>query len=177
MMLGLLSFLLSHSTSDIYIPRNISCPVSPVGSPLLYPRSPQHQHQHVSGRMSPSPISSPRTMSGSSTPLTGGMGAIPFHNQPLLSQEGFGNMQMRSPCPSYWDPDILRGAQSGSHAFRELTSYDSDPLGKQFGGRTGNGELYDGQSVLADRVSQQLLRDPALPLDLPPSPLVSHRTA
>ncbi|KAL8534443.1 hypothetical protein ACS0TY_010454 [Phlomoides rotata] len=160
-----------HS-SDIYIARNISCPVSPVGSPLLHPRSPQH----LSGKMSPSPISSPRTMSGSSTPLTGG---IPFHNQPLLSQEGFGNMQMRSPCPSYWDPDILRGAQSGSHAFQELTSYDSDALGKQFG-RTGNGELYDRQSVLADRVSQQLIRDPAKlnpPLDLAASPLVSHRTA
>lgn len=118
-------------------------------------------------------------MSGSSTPLTGGMGSIPFHNQPLLSQEGFGNMQIRSPTPSYWDPDILRGAQSGSHAFRELTSYDSDPHGKQYG-RTGNGELYDGQSILADRVSQQLLRDPAKlnpPLDLTVPPLVSHRTA
>ncbi|KAH6828129.1 Protein kinase superfamily protein [Perilla frutescens var. hirtella] len=163
-----------HS-SDMYIPRNISCPVSPVGSPLLHPRSPQH----LSGRMSPSPISSPRTTSGSSTPLTGGIGAIPFHNQPMLSQEGYGNLQMRPPSYSYWDPDILRGAQSGSHAFRELTSYDNDALGKQFG-RTPNGELYDGQSILADRVSQQLLRDPAKlnqSLELSPSALPSHRTA
>ncbi|KAL0403158.1 UNVERIFIED_CONTAM: Mitogen-activated protein kinase kinase kinase YODA [Sesamum radiatum] len=166
-------------TSDIYIPRNISCPVSPVGSPLLYPRSPQH----LSGRMSPSPISSPRTTSGSSTPLTGGIGAIPFHNQPMLSQDSYGNLQMRSPSPcvnspSYWDPDILRGVQSGSHAFRELTSYDNDALGKQFV-RAANGELYDGQSVLADRVSQQLLRDPVKlnpSLDLSPSsPLACNR--
>ncbi|KAK4436286.1 Mitogen-activated protein kinase kinase kinase YODA [Sesamum alatum] len=169
----------SFHSSDIYIPRNISCPVSPVGSPLLYPRSPQH----LSGRMSPSPISSPRTTSGSSTPLTGGIGAIPFHNQPMLSQDSYGNLQMRppSPCvnsPSYWDPDILRGVQSGSHAFRELTSYDNDALGKQFG-RATNGELYDGQSVLADRVSQQLLRDPVKlnpSLDLSPSsPLACNR--
>ncbi|PIN22258.1 MEKK [Handroanthus impetiginosus] len=162
----------SNFHSSDTITRNISCPVSPVGSPLLHARSPQH----LSGRMSPSPISSPRTTSGSSTPLTGGIGAIPFHNQPLLSQEAFGNLQIRPPTPcsnssSYWDVDILRGVQSGSHAFRELTSYDNDALGKQFG-RVPNGELYDGQSVLADRVSQQLLRDPVklnLSLDLAPS--------
>lgn len=159
----------------MYTPRNISCPVSPVGSPLLHSRSPQH----LSGRMSPSPISSPRTTSGSSTPLTGGIGAVPFHHQPMLSQEGYGNLQMRTPSHSYWDPDILRGVQSGSHAFRELTSYDNDAFGKQFV-RTANGELYDGQSVLADRVSQQLLRDPVKlnqSLDLSPPALSCHRTA
>ncbi|KAK4480739.1 hypothetical protein RD792_013821 [Penstemon davidsonii] len=147
-----------HS-SDIYIPRNISCPVSPIGSPLLHPRSPQH----LNGRMSPSPISSPHTTSGSSTPLTGGIGTIPYHNQPIFSQEGFGlPKRPPNPCansPSYWDPDILRGAQSGSYAFRELSSSNNDVLGKQFG-RVTNGEVYDGQSVLADRVSQQLVMDP-----------------
>ncbi|KAK6155678.1 hypothetical protein DH2020_009926 [Rehmannia glutinosa] len=130
------------------------------GSPLLCPRSPQH----LSGMMSPSPISSPRTMSGASTPLTGGIGAIPFHNQFALSQEGyFGNLpkQPLSPCAnntSYWDPDILRGLQLG---------------------RTTNGELYDGQSVLVDRVSQQLIRDPVKQspsFDLTPThPLDSRR--
>ncbi|KAG8390332.1 hypothetical protein BUALT_Bualt01G0072600 [Buddleja alternifolia] len=119
--------------------------------------------------MSPSPISSPRTTSGSSTPLTGGIGAIPFHNQPMLSQEGFLSYQNRPHSPSYWDPDILRGAQSGSHAFQELTSCHNE------------GKLYDGQSVLAHRVAQQLLTDPAKlnlsPLDLSPSsPLPCHRT-
>ncbi|KAI3458128.1 hypothetical protein Pfo_014791 [Paulownia fortunei] len=160
-----------HS-SDIYIPRNISCPVSPVGSPLLCPRSPQH----LSGRMSPSPMSSPRTTSGASTPLTGGIGAISFHNQFMLSQEGFSNLPKRPPSPCanstcYWDPDILRGLQSGSHAFRELASCDNDALGKQFG-RAANGEFYDGQS-------QQLIRDPVKlnpSLDLTPtSPLACHR--
>ncbi|KAL8050875.1 hypothetical protein ABFX02_06G108300 [Erythranthe guttata] len=160
-----------HS-SDMYISRNISCPVSPIGSPLLHPRSPQH----LSGRMSPSPISSPRTTSGSSTPLSGGIGTIPFHNQPTLSsQEGFVSLQVRPPSPSYWDPDILR-----SHAFRELTSYDNDALGKQFvrAAAAGTGELYDGQSVLADRVSQQLMMDPVKlnqSLDLSPSSALAYR--
>ncbi|GFP82238.1 mitogen-activated protein kinase kinase kinase yoda [Phtheirospermum japonicum] len=123
-----------HS-SDIYIPRNISCPVSPIGSPLLRPMSPQH----LSGMMSPSPISSPHNMSGASTPLTGGIGSIPFHSQFVSSQEGFGNLSNQPPSPrannitSYWDPDILRGLQSGSHASR---------------------------AGLVDRVSQQLVRDP-----------------
>ncbi|CAA0830823.1 Mitogen-activated protein kinase kinase kinase YODA [Striga hermonthica] len=127
----------SFHSSDIYISRNISCPVSPIGS-----RSPQY----LSGRMSPSPISSPRATSGSTTPL-------PFHNQQslpnILQQEVFANLQS-GPCtssPSYWDSEILRGVQLGgssSHAFRELTvPFDNKP------------------SVLFDRVSQQLLREPA----------------
>ncbi|KAJ9706567.1 hypothetical protein PVL29_001843 [Vitis rotundifolia] len=39
-------------SSDTHTPRNLSSPVSPIGSPLLHSRSPQH----MSGRMSPSPI-------------------------------------------------------------------------------------------------------------------------
>ncbi|KAL6581500.1 hypothetical protein OROMI_007423 [Orobanche minor] len=148
--------------SGIYIPKNISCPVSPIGSPLLRPRSPQY----LSGRMSPSPISSPRATSGSSTPLTS---AIPFHNQqPVLLQDGFPNLQP-PPCasssPSYWDSDIRRGVQLESRAFRELTTaHDNiDVLGKQF---------YDKRSILADRVSRQLLREPMKfiqSLDMSPS--------
>ncbi|CAN4087718.1 unnamed protein product [Withania somnifera] len=162
--------------SDIHIARNISCPVSPIGSPLLHPRSPQH----LNGRLSPSPISSPITMSGSSTPLSGGTGAVPFHhlNQSVYLQEAAPVPQ--SPYmngPSYWDPDVLRAPPSGSHAFRELTSSQNDALGKQFRRPTG-GELYDGQSVLANRVSQQLLRDVKLvpSLDLNPSPPLEGRT-
>ncbi|XP_070053292.1 mitogen-activated protein kinase kinase kinase YODA-like [Nicotiana tomentosiformis] len=163
--------------SDINITRNISCPVSPIGSPLLHPRSPQH----LNGRMSPSPISSPITMSGSSTPLSGGTGAIPFHhlNQSVYLQEAAPLPQ--SPYmngPSYWDPDVLRGTPSGSHAFRELASSQNDALGKQFG-RPTTGELFDGQSVLANRVSQQLLRDHVklVPsLDLNPCPPLEGRT-
>ncbi|XP_010662702.1 mitogen-activated protein kinase kinase kinase YODA isoform X1 [Vitis vinifera] len=166
----------SHS-SDPHIARNISCPVSPIGSPLLHSRSPQH----LNGRMSPSPISSPRTTSGPSTPLTGGSGAIPFpHLKPsVYLQEGFGNVSkpLNNPYsngPSYHDPnaDIFRGMQLGSHIFPE-----SDALGKQFG-RTAHVELYDGQSVLADRVSRQLLRDQVKmnpSLDLSPSSMLPSR--
>ncbi|AQK54170.1 Putative MAPKKK family protein kinase isoform 1 [Zea mays] len=77
----------SLPNSDIRIQSNISCPVSPCGSPLLRSRSPQHQN----GRMSPSPISSPRTTSGASTPLTGGSGAVPLNHlrQPAYRNEGF----------------------------------------------------------------------------------------
>lgn len=120
-------------------------------------------------------------MSGSSTPLSGGTGAIPFHhlNQSVYLQEAAPLSQ--SPYmngPSYWDPDVLRGPPSGSHAFRELASSQNDALGKQFG-RTTGGELYDGQSVLANRVSQQLLRDHVklVPsLDLNPCPPLEGRT-
>ncbi|KAL2542080.1 Mitogen-activated protein kinase kinase kinase YODA [Abeliophyllum distichum] len=169
-----------HS-SDIYIPRNVSCPVSPIGSPLLHSRSPQYPN----GRMSPSPISSPLTTSGSSTPLTSGNGTVPFHllNQSILSQDIFSNLPKAPTSPRvnnspYWDPDIFRTAQSGSNAFRELTSSDKDAPGNQFG-TIANGEMYDRQSVLADRVSQQLLRDPVKlnpSFDLnPSSPLANHR--
>ncbi|XP_025012121.2 mitogen-activated protein kinase kinase kinase YODA [Ricinus communis] len=169
----------SPHASEIHIPRNISCPVSPIGSPLLHSRSPQ--------RMSPSPISSPRTMSGSSTPLTGGSGAIPFNHlkQSVYLQEGFGSL----PKPSngiyinglsYHDsnPDLFRGMQPGSHIFSELVPCENDVLGKQLG-RPAYGELYDGQSVLADRVSQQLLRDHVKmnpSLDLSPRSSLPNRT-
>ncbi|KAL3521546.1 hypothetical protein ACH5RR_019695 [Cinchona calisaya] len=148
--------------SDIHVQRNISCPVSPIRSPLLHPRSPPH----LNGRTSPSPISSPRTTSGSSTPLTGGAGAIPFQHlyQYTYLQEGFGSVPKaaQSTCmngPSYWDADMFRAMHAGSHAFRDLASSENDALAKQFG-RPAFGELHDGQSVLADRVSQQLLRGP-----------------
>ncbi|GLT35922.1 hypothetical protein SLA2020_103350 [Shorea laevis] len=152
----------SHA-SDVHIPRNISCPVSPIGSPLLHSRSPQH----LNGRMSSSPISSPHATSGSSTPRTGGSGAIPFSNLKQLSylQENLGSMPKPSNglCVSgfsYHDSntDIFRGMQPGSHIFSELVPSENDILGKQLG-RPAQGESYDGQSVLADRVSQQLLRD------------------
>ncbi|KAL6533182.1 hypothetical protein OROMI_027294 [Orobanche minor] len=118
-----------HS-SDIYIPRNISCPVSPVGSPLLRPMSPQN----LSGMMSPSPISSPRATSGASTPLTGGIGAIPFHNQFMSSQEGnFANLSKQPPSPrasspSYWDPDILRGLHPPGLVDRVSRQLVKDPM-------------------------------------------------
>ncbi|XP_051143165.1 mitogen-activated protein kinase kinase kinase YODA-like [Andrographis paniculata] len=147
----------NFNPSEIYMPRNISCPVSPIGSPLLQPRSPQNP----SGRMSPSPISSPHATSGASTPLTGCIGAIPLHNQYiLLSQEHYGGPQPKRPppCPqansstNYWDPDIL-----GKHL-----------------GRTFNGDLYEPtQSFLADRVSLRVAGK-FEPSPVPP-PLACHR--
>ncbi|XP_027368042.1 mitogen-activated protein kinase kinase kinase YODA-like [Abrus precatorius] len=148
--------------SEIHIPRNISCPVSPIGSPLLKSRSPQHR----SGKMSPSPISSPRTASGASTPLAGGSGAIPFSNhlkQAIYLQEGFGSMLKSSNGvyvngPAHHDSnvDIFRGMQLGSHISSELISSENDVLVKQFA-RPHLAERYDFQSVLADRVGRQLL--------------------
>ncbi|XP_057952172.1 mitogen-activated protein kinase kinase kinase YODA-like [Malania oleifera] len=166
-------------SSDTYGLRYISCPVSPIGSPLLHARS-----QQLNGRLSPPPISSPLATSGSSTPLTGGNGAIPFPHlkQSVYLQDGFGNM----PKPlngiyingsSYHDPnqDIFRAMQPGSHNMRDMVSSES---GRQFG-KSANGELCDGQSVLVDRVSQQLLRDRVRlnpSLDLSPSSLLPSRS-
>ncbi|KAL8170417.1 hypothetical protein V2J09_022221 [Rumex salicifolius] len=131
--------------SEYNIQRNISCPVSPVGSPLTYSRSPQL----LSGTMSPA-ICSPLT-SGSSTPLTGGCGSIPFHQSLHLFEE-YGNTPKSPngvfhPGPNYHDSsaNMFRGLQNGSHAFHELASSEIEIAAKQ--------------PLFADRVSQQLLRD------------------
>ncbi|KAK9265363.1 hypothetical protein L1049_003513 [Liquidambar formosana] len=158
------------ASSDALMPRNISCPVSPTGSPLLHSRSPPH----VSGRMSPSPISSPCATSGSSTPLTGGSGAIPFHylKQPAnYLHDGIGMVPRSqnslypngSTCFQDPKPGLFRGMPQVPHVFREEVSSENDIIGSQFG-RPVHGDPWDhyyGQSALADRVSQQLLRDHA----------------
>ncbi|CAN1778175.1 Mitogen-activated protein kinase kinase kinase YODA [Linum perenne] len=150
--------------SDFLVPRNnISCPVSPIGSPLQYPRSPQH----MSGMRSPSPISSPHAASGASTPLTGGGSWQPasyIHETSGMvprSQNGFytgSSSPYREPSP-----DMFRqGLSQTSHIFRDMSSVDNNGgLGNQFGrfGRQDHREVPTSQPVLADRVSQQLLRD------------------
>lgn len=123
--------------------------------------------------MSPSPISSPRTTSGSSTPLTGGSGAIPFHHpkpmnyvhevigimprsQNSLYGNGNGNISYQDP-----QPDLFRGMPQASHVFWEMLSSENGSFGNQLG-RPVHGDprdLYDAQSVLSHCVSQQLLRD------------------
>ncbi|XP_050227863.1 mitogen-activated protein kinase kinase kinase YODA isoform X2 [Mercurialis annua] len=150
-------------SSEAHTPKNASCPVSPIGSPLMHPRSPQH----MNGRLSPSPISSPHTASGSSTPLTGGTGAIPFHHslQPTAyMQESLGMIPrshniLYSNSINYQEPkhDVFRGMSQASHVFRQLISSEN-VLETQFGQST-HGGLNNGPPVLADRVSQQLLRD------------------
>lgn len=166
------------------MPRNISCPVSHMGSPLLHSRT----GQNMNGRLSPSPISSPRVISGSSTPLTGaaGGGAIPFYPQmqmPYTHEYTGLTLNSRSPTRSFGSPsngahyldpkpDMFRAMPQGSPFFQEMVPSDNDFLGNQK-------ETYGGKSVFADRVSQQLLRDhvrPYLPLDLKPtSPVVGRR--
>jgi len=127
--------------SDIHIRSNISCPVSPCGSPLLKSRSPQH----TSGRMSPSPISSPRTTSGTSTPLSGGNGAIPFNHlrYATYSSEGFGTTS-RGPDDLFPNrhKDPILGQFTQSHQVsqgpRERVVSEADILSPQFGKRLGN---------------------------------------
>ncbi|KAJ6835089.1 mitogen-activated protein kinase kinase kinase YODA-like isoform X1 [Iris pallida] len=155
----------STMSSDVNM-RNISCPVSPIGSPLLNSRSPHH----ASGRMSPSPISSPKTTSGSSTPLTGCSGCIPFNQSkqfPYL-HEGFTNVprsagDLYATMPTYNDPglDLFQGMQQGSPVFREQLPSETGILSPQFG-RQPHGDLhesYDRQAILADRVPRKILQD------------------
>lgn len=156
--------------------RNISCPVSPIGSPLLYSSSPQH----INGRMSPSPISSPRTMSGASTPLSGGNGAIPFtHPKPPA--------YLHETCgPAYGHTnhaskiDFFHGLLQTSPASGVRTAPNSsDTLGLQFGSRTHDLHgPHQRPTLFVDRISHHILRDRAKlnpSLDLRPrSPNLSH---
>ncbi|XP_020215984.1 mitogen-activated protein kinase kinase kinase YODA [Cajanus cajan] len=140
--------------SDAHTPRNISHPVSPTGSPLLLSSS-----RHASGRLSPSPISSPRTASGSSTPLTSGIGAVPFHQtrQPAISYEGV-NVIQRPQNARYQEPkhDPLWGIPRSTYACPDIVSSNNDALGN-YNRRVIQGlprEFCDGdlQQLLNDRV-------------------------
>ncbi|XP_062219849.1 mitogen-activated protein kinase kinase kinase YODA-like [Phragmites australis] len=136
-------FSLTHS--DIHIRSNISCPVSPCGSPLLRSRSPQHQN----GRMSPSPISSPKTTSGASTPLTGGNGAIPLNHvrQPAYRNEGFpiASRGLDDHLPSR-SADPVHGRFVRVHqlsaGLQERVVPEADILSSQFG-KTGHVNVWD----------------------------------
>ncbi|XP_071701929.1 mitogen-activated protein kinase kinase kinase YODA-like [Rutidosis leptorrhynchoides] len=160
-------------------PHNISCPVSHLGSPLLHPRS----GQNMTERLSPSAISSPRTFSGSSTPLNG---PVPFYKQvpktyaheytalSLTAMSPTRSFGTTSCGPHFQDhrPDMFRAMPQGSPFFQEIVPSDNDFLGNQK-------EKYGVQSVLADRVSQRFLVDqvkqyPTIDLMLT-SPVVSRR--
>ncbi|KAG8374985.1 hypothetical protein BUALT_Bualt10G0052500 [Buddleja alternifolia] len=173
--------------SDAYTARNISCPVSPVGSPLSHPRSPQH----INGRLSPSPISSPRAASGASTPLGIGNTTLPsYYQQPTTNyvQEGMG-MISRSQTTFHHNangyieqkPDIFRGIVQ-AHLSMETVSRENVFFGNKME-RAVSGDqrekLYDSHLILADRVSQQLLRNPMRlnpVLDLNPNSPMANRT-
>ncbi|XP_061337299.1 LOW QUALITY PROTEIN: mitogen-activated protein kinase kinase kinase YODA-like [Gastrolobium bilobum] len=152
--------------SDTHIPRNVSRPVSPTRSSLLHSRS-----LHMSGRMSPSPISSPHTASGSSTPLTGGCGAIPFHQtkQPTFSFEGVGvSQRTQNGLYSHGNTayqerknEPFWGILQTAYACPDIVSSNNDALGNH-NRRAVQGvprEFYDGKSYLTDCVSLQLLSD------------------
>lgn len=144
--------------SDVPVPR--SCPVSPVGieSPIYHSQSPKH----MSGRLSPSTISSPCAISGSSTPLSGGGGAVPLSN-PMMSTTSSSEDVGTSPkAQSCFYPDDYTSHGLKSDMFRETLPYGNGIFGENFGGHAQsgvNGQPYQGQSVLANRVAQQLLRD------------------
>ncbi|XP_010235807.1 mitogen-activated protein kinase kinase kinase YODA isoform X2 [Brachypodium distachyon] len=129
-------FSLTHS--DIHIRSNISCPVSPCGSPLLRSRSPQQQN----GTMSPSPISSPRTTSGASTPLTGGNGTIPPNHTRQLAYSNKGVTIASRVLDEHWasrPPDPVLGhlvrAQQLSTSIRGRVVSEAGIRGPQFGKR------------------------------------------
>lgn len=155
----------NYCSREINIPKNISCPVSPIGSPLLYPRSSQNMNR----RLSPSSIAA-SVASGPSTPPPSGVGTYPFRhpNQSVYLQESFTSKPKPSQCatyacnsPCYASPnrDIFQGMHSGGpQIFRDLSSSGSEVFGNRFGRPTNTG---DGQLVLGDRVAQQLLRDEA----------------
>jgi len=149
--------------SDIHIRSNISCPVSPCGSPLLRSRSPQHQN----GRMSPSPISSPRTTSGASTPLTGGSGAVPLNHlrQPAYRNEGFTitSRGFDDHIPSR-PVDPVHGrfirVQQFSAGHQERVVSEADILSSQFG-KMRHANVWDSHDrpLHSERSSQQCFGD------------------
>uniref|UniRef100_A0A0E0CPI6 mitogen-activated protein kinase kinase kinase n=1 Tax=Oryza meridionalis TaxID=40149 RepID=A0A0E0CPI6_9ORYZ len=163
--------------SDIHVRSYISCPVSPCGSPHLRSRSPQHQN----GIMSPSPISSPRTTSGASTPLTGGNGAIPFNHARHLAynNEGF---TITSRCldehlPNQ-PPDPVLGrfvrVKQPSLGFQERAVPEADILSPQFG-RMGHVSVWNkhDKPLPSEHASQKGFEDRVKlkpPLDLRSGP-------
>lgn len=169
--------LIIGACSDIHVRSYISCPVSPCGSPHLRSRSPQHQN----GIMSPSPISSPRTTSGASTPLTGGNGAIPFNHARHLAynNEGF-TITLRcldEPLPNQ-PPDPVLGrfvrVKQPSLGFQERAVPEADILSPQFGrmGHVSVWNLHD-KPLPSEHASQKGFEDRVKlkpPLDLRSGP-------
>ncbi|KAJ4877286.1 Mitogen-activated protein kinase kinase kinase YODA [Raphanus sativus] len=144
---------LGFSTSQS--PRNMSCPISPVGSPIFHSHSP-----HISGRRSPSPISSPHVLSGSSTPLTAGGGAIPFHHQRQttinLLQEGIGSSRNPGSAGNFYTNSYFQEPRQPRSSPRTPPHVFWDNNGSIQPGYNWN---KDNQPVLSDHVSQQLLSE------------------
>lgn len=116
--------------------------------------------------MSPSPISSPRTTSGSSTPLSGGNGALPFSlvKQSVYLTEGSSNLP-RSPNNFHVNSSGYRDQSPNLFRPQSLVFHEIKPSDMVV-----QGEANDGQSVLIDRVNYQHLWGNAKlsPLDFGP---------
>lgn len=180
------SFAHGFLCSDGYMARNISCPVSPVGSPLSCSRSPQH----INGRLSPSPISSPRATSGASTPPGGGnFGTLPQYHSKTTNHLHEGMSMVAMPQNTFHangngyqehKPDIFRGIIQ-AHLSLEAVSREDDFLGNKVERPVLQGQkeqVYDAHLILADKVSQQLLRNPVRlnqGLEIKPSSSVPSR--
>ncbi|KAG0486197.1 hypothetical protein HPP92_008292 [Vanilla planifolia] len=138
---------ISAVASDIHM-RNISCPVSPIGSPLQNSRS----SRHINGRMSPSHISSPQTLSGASTPLTGGSGALPFNQSKQSSYPHDGLPMLRTtndpfaccgPAFHAAKCDRFQRVFQSLPSLQERATPEPDKLGLQFGNHMSHHILRD----------------------------------
>ncbi|GMH21974.1 hypothetical protein Nepgr_023817 [Nepenthes gracilis] len=141
---------ITSAPRDAYMPRNISCPVSSISSPLLHPKSPQRKSEQVS------PIYNLRGGApGSSPPHTVGSGNTPWTvlQQPATSlYEGIGIQRCRknlyaSVSPhKEWKHRFFHGIPQMSLPYKEIVSLiNRQPK-----------EQHDGRLVLADRVSSAL---------------------
>ncbi|KAL2342744.1 hypothetical protein Fmac_004029 [Flemingia macrophylla] len=116
-------------SSDVRTSRNISCPVSPTRSVLF-----SYKSSHTSGMTSPSPISSPHTASGSSSPLTSGGGAIPFHQTDSHDVMGMIHKSRNdfnsngNPAYQGYKHEYYGRNFQTTHAFRDVVSSDNDAI-------------------------------------------------
>lgn len=147
---------------------------------------------HASGRMSPSPTSSPHTASGPSSPLISGGcdGAIPFHQakQPIFSYEGVGmiqksqiGFQSNGTTAHHGSKHDKLWRNTQTRHYRDIIPSDNDVLAihnrravegdpnefrdrKSYLADRDPRDYRDRKSYLADRVpQQQLVRDYARP--------------
>ncbi|CAH2048192.1 unnamed protein product [Thlaspi arvense] len=116
-----------------------------------------------SGFRSPSPISSPHALSGSSTPLTGCGGAIPFHHQRQttinLLQEGIGSSRSPGSGGNFYTNSFFQDSRQQD---RPRSSSRTPPhifWDNNGSIQPGYGWNKDNQPVLSDHVSQQLLSE------------------
>uniref|UniRef100_A0A803LQF9 mitogen-activated protein kinase kinase kinase n=1 Tax=Chenopodium quinoa TaxID=63459 RepID=A0A803LQF9_CHEQI len=143
------------------MPKHISCPVSPIGSPLLHPKSAQPMYRRIST------ISSPQTASGSFTPCracTSGNVAFPVkHLDHSLPYRRSQKRLYASGNPLFCKTKLetLSGIPEASQTNGDIFPCRNDLAGSKFvqGIHRDPGEICNRQSVLASHVSQQLMID------------------